>query len=316
MDTANKQIEQQITVLLRRVQRIHLSTSTGEIDLERSAYGIMCKLADEGPQRLGALASAFGLDPSTITRQVQALEEIGLAAGRPTPPTAVPRSWTSPPSGREVLDQTRATGAPRLQEALSDWPDADRADFGRLLEEFNPSLDALLERPPEPSSLLRRMPAPGQRGPRCDSDLRPRSRCHCRYAAHQAGRLPAVPRLARLHQPAQSPASSAPSSATVSTAGFAEPGHPAGRAEHPAGRRAERAVRALERRSARSLEGGRVAGDRQRAQQERVEHLAGGRPVSHIARNAPTSSRNCWSAGSLSSTTSRSAVSSITVPAV
>ena len=27
MDTANKQIEQQITVLLRRVQRIHLSTT-------------------------------------------------------------------------------------------------------------------------------------------------------------------------------------------------------------------------------------------------------------------------------------------------
>ncbi len=55
MDTANKQIEQQITVLLRRVQRIHLSTTTGDVALERSAYGIMCKLADEGPQRLGAL---------------------------------------------------------------------------------------------------------------------------------------------------------------------------------------------------------------------------------------------------------------------
>ena len=81
MDTANKQIEQQITVLLRRVQRIHLSTTSGDVNLERSAYGIMCKLADEGPQRLGALAVAFGLDPSTITRQVQALE-VHVARGR------------------------------------------------------------------------------------------------------------------------------------------------------------------------------------------------------------------------------------------
>ena len=104
MDTANKQIEQQMTVLLRRVQRIHLSTTTGDVNLERSAYGIMCKLADEGPQRLGALATAFGLDPSTITRQVQALEEIGLAAARPTRPTGARRSSTSPPNGREVLD--------------------------------------------------------------------------------------------------------------------------------------------------------------------------------------------------------------------
>jgi DNA-binding MarR family transcriptional regulator len=66
-------------VLFRRVQRIHLSTSSGDVALERSAYGIMCKLADEGPQGLGTLVATFGLDPSTITRQVQALEEIELA---------------------------------------------------------------------------------------------------------------------------------------------------------------------------------------------------------------------------------------------
>ena len=72
-------------MLLRRVQRIHLSTSDGDVDLDRSAYGIMCRLADEGPQRLGALAQAFGLDPSTITRQVQALEEIGLASRKTDP---------------------------------------------------------------------------------------------------------------------------------------------------------------------------------------------------------------------------------------
>ena len=108
MDTANKQIEQQITVLLRRVQRIHLSTTTGDVNLERSAYGIMCKLADEGPQRLGALATAFGLDPSTITRQVQALEEIGLA-GRKTDPSDRRASILDlTDNGREVLDSTRA----------------------------------------------------------------------------------------------------------------------------------------------------------------------------------------------------------------
>ena len=94
MDTANEQIEQQMTVLLRRVQRIHLSTSAGDVNLERSAYGIMCKLADEGPQRLGALADAFGLDPSTITRQVQALEESGSPTARRTPPTGARRSST------------------------------------------------------------------------------------------------------------------------------------------------------------------------------------------------------------------------------
>jgi DNA-binding MarR family transcriptional regulator len=145
MDTANKQIEQQITVLLRRVQRIHLSTTTGDVNLERSAYGIMCKLADEGPQRLGALASAFGLDPSTITRQVQALEEIGLADRKTDPSDRRASILDLTPNGREVLDDTRDRRRSRLQAALSDWPEADLTDFGRLLKEFNASLDRLLE---------------------------------------------------------------------------------------------------------------------------------------------------------------------------
>lgn len=144
MDTANQQIEQQMTVLLRRVQRIHLSTSD-DVNLERSAYGIMSKLFDEGPQRLGVLANAFGLDPSTITRQVQALEELGLAS-RTTDPTDRRASILDlTEQGHEVLERTRTHRRARLQKALDDWSESDLADFGRLLKEFNASLDALLD---------------------------------------------------------------------------------------------------------------------------------------------------------------------------
>ena len=145
MDTADKQIERQMTVLLRRVQRIHLSTRDGDVNLERSAYGIMAKLADEGPQRLGALASAFGLDPSTITRQVQALEELGLAERKTDPTDRRASILDLSPHGREVLEQTRAHRRARLQKALSSWPEADRTEFARLLKQFNASLDRLLE---------------------------------------------------------------------------------------------------------------------------------------------------------------------------
>src|SRR3954452_23360261 len=107
MDTANEQIEQQMTVLLRRGPRVHPSTAVGEVNHERSAYGIMAKLADEGPQRLGALASAFGLDPSTITRQVQALEEVGLAARETDPSDRRASILDLTGTGREVLDATR-----------------------------------------------------------------------------------------------------------------------------------------------------------------------------------------------------------------
>jgi DNA-binding MarR family transcriptional regulator len=144
MESASKQIEQQMTVLLRRVQRIHLSTQVGEVALERSAYGIMCKLADEGPQRLGALATAFGLDPSTITRQVQALEEIGLASRETDPADRRASILDLTPNGRDVLERTREHRREVLRTALADWSEADLTDFGRLLKEFNASLDRLL----------------------------------------------------------------------------------------------------------------------------------------------------------------------------
>ena len=145
MDTANEQIEQQLTVLLRRVQRIHLSTAMGDVNLERSAYGILCKLSDEGPQRLGALATAFGLDPSTITRQVQALEELGLASRTTDPSDRRASILDVTPSGHDVLTRTRTHRRARLQKALADWPERDLTDFGRLLKEFNASVDALLD---------------------------------------------------------------------------------------------------------------------------------------------------------------------------
>ena len=143
MDDANRKIEQQMTVLLRRVQIIHLSTSAGDMRLERSAYGILCQLADEGPQRLGALATAFGLDPSTITRQVKALEDAGLATRETDPSDRRASILDLTSEGREALEKTRTHRRERLCEAMSDWPPEDRARFGHLLEQFNHAIDRL-----------------------------------------------------------------------------------------------------------------------------------------------------------------------------
>lgn len=140
------QIEQQLTILLRRVQRIHFSTSSGEIDLDRSAYGIMCRLSDEGAQRLGSLAHTFGLDPSTITRQVQALEQSGLVRREADPSDRRASLLSLSREGAEVLERTRAHRRARMHAALEDWPEADLAEFGRLLERFNQSIDKLAQR--------------------------------------------------------------------------------------------------------------------------------------------------------------------------
>lgn len=145
MDGANQQIEQQMTVLLRRGQRIHVFTSSGPMDVDRSAYGILCRLADEGAQRLGTLAAAFGLDPSTITRQVQALEKAGLATRRADPADRRAFILQLTGDGLQVLNRTREYRRHRLDEILSDWSEGDREMLASLLTKFNKSIDALDE---------------------------------------------------------------------------------------------------------------------------------------------------------------------------
>ncbi len=139
-------IEQQLTMLLRRTQRIHFTTAAGEVELDRSGYGIMCRLHDEGAQRLSALAQAFGLDPSTITRQVQALEGSGLVRREVDPTDRRASLLDLSEEGRKVLTETRERRRARLQEALDDWSAQDLEDFGRLLEQFNGSIDRLVQR--------------------------------------------------------------------------------------------------------------------------------------------------------------------------
>ncbi|MFT4009112.1 MAG: MarR family transcriptional regulator [Nocardioidaceae bacterium] len=144
--TSYAQIEQQLTILLRRSQSIHVSTVVGEVDLDRSSYGILCRLADEGPQRLGSLAQAFGLDPSTITRQVQALEQTGLVHRNTDPSDRRAALLDLTDEGRRVQSGIREHRRGRLQAIIADWSEHDAAEFGRLLQKFNDVATSLAER--------------------------------------------------------------------------------------------------------------------------------------------------------------------------
>ncbi|RYP85902.1 MarR family transcriptional regulator [Nocardioides guangzhouensis] len=142
----NDQIEQQLFKLLRRTNAIHVQTSSGEIELERSAYAILCLLADEGPQRLGSIATAFRLDPSTITRQVQAVERIGLVekASDPLDRRATLLYLTA--HGTHTVETARAHRRRMLDAILVDWTDEERGQFLRALQRFNDTMDLWIAR--------------------------------------------------------------------------------------------------------------------------------------------------------------------------
>ena len=137
------EIEEQLTAFLRRGYRVQMPQQAGGVRLDRAAYGTMCKLADDGPQHLAALAKAFGLDPSTITRQVKSLEAAGLAVRSKDVYDRRVVVLDLTDRGRDVLERARADRRERLQKVLADWSAADLEDLGRLMEEFNDSMSRL-----------------------------------------------------------------------------------------------------------------------------------------------------------------------------
>lgn len=70
-------VEQLVTALVRTP---HLPGDAEPSDLTTFQAIVLATLVDEGPQRLNALASSLGTTDATASRNVDALEERGLAA--------------------------------------------------------------------------------------------------------------------------------------------------------------------------------------------------------------------------------------------
>jgi DNA-binding MarR family transcriptional regulator len=137
-------IQRELAVLIRRALRgTVLQTEGHEHKLDLAAYALLIRLADDGPQRSGDLARAFGVDKSTMSRQVSALQRAGLVTR--TEDAADRRAYqvTISPAGRHSLDSTRATRRRLYRELLSHWTEADRQDFARLLARYNTDMSTL-----------------------------------------------------------------------------------------------------------------------------------------------------------------------------
>jgi hypothetical protein len=61
--------------------RAHHAATRDEYGMEHAAYVLLFHLVSEGPRRAGELAEAVHSDPSTLSRQVANLVQLGRFAG-------------------------------------------------------------------------------------------------------------------------------------------------------------------------------------------------------------------------------------------
>ncbi|APY86387.1 MarR family transcriptional regulator [Streptomyces alfalfae] len=135
-------LERELTLLMRRAR-----ASSGEMarqvhpDLEPAAYGLLVCLDDAGPQRATDLAAFIGVGKATMSRQLRALEELGLVSREPDP--ADGRAWLIrlTPDGRTRFRTVRAARRAQYVRRLQGWDRAEVAELARLLGRLNSSAE-------------------------------------------------------------------------------------------------------------------------------------------------------------------------------
>ncbi|MCT2591798.1 MarR family transcriptional regulator [Streptomyces sp. N2-109] len=140
-----------MTVFLRRAR-----ASSGEMarevhpDLEPAAYGLLVRLEDAGPQRATDLAAYFGVGKATMSRQLSALERLGLVSRTRDPADGRASLVELAEVGRTRFTRVRSARRAEYRRKLAAWERGEIAELARLLHRLNSLAGGEEERAPLP----------------------------------------------------------------------------------------------------------------------------------------------------------------------
>jgi len=138
-------IQQAITTIVAWSTRNDVYQETmrrAKCSLPQGTLWLLGRVAKSGPTRLTEIATALGVDNSTLTPQVQRLERLGLIVRQADPRDRRAALLHVTRSGRAVLARLHRTRAQMFNEILAGWSDRDRAQTARVLTRLAEQLDS------------------------------------------------------------------------------------------------------------------------------------------------------------------------------
>ncbi|WP_326699786.1 MarR family transcriptional regulator [Streptomyces sp. NBC_01754] len=131
-------LERELAVFLRRA-RANSGEMAREVhpDLEPAAYGLLVRLESAGRQRPTDLAAYFGVGRATMSRQLHALEGLGLVARESDPADGRVSLVRLTGEGLTRFRRVRDARRGRYADKLADWDRAEVAELARLLHHLN-----------------------------------------------------------------------------------------------------------------------------------------------------------------------------------
>ncbi|MGW4027951.1 MarR family winged helix-turn-helix transcriptional regulator [Streptomyces sp. NPDC004838] len=138
MDQVFLALERELAVFLRRA-RANSGEMAREVHpgLEPAAYGLLVRLEAAGSQRATDLAAYFGVGKATMSRQLRALEEVGLVAREPDPADGRASLVRLTGEGLERFRRVRDARRDRYVRKLAGWDRGEIAELARLLSQLN-----------------------------------------------------------------------------------------------------------------------------------------------------------------------------------
>jgi DNA-binding MarR family transcriptional regulator len=121
-DAEVERLEREVSLLLRRSRSVARALA-GRVhpDIDAGAYAVLLAISRAGQLRLVELADEFGLDKSTMSRQVSAVQRLGLVQRRPDPLDGRAFLLELSADGRRRLDEVRRSRHEVWRERLASW---------------------------------------------------------------------------------------------------------------------------------------------------------------------------------------------------
>ncbi|MFD5621344.1 MarR family winged helix-turn-helix transcriptional regulator [Streptomyces yangpuensis] len=123
-----------------RLHRIIAGRLLRELGLHPGQEFLMMHLWDSGAVRQSELIKAVGLDPSTVTKMLQRLEQSGHVRRRPDPADRRASLVEATEASCGLLMAVRGAWGELERQTLESLDDTERAELGRLLGKVEGSL--------------------------------------------------------------------------------------------------------------------------------------------------------------------------------
>ncbi|MFW0797536.1 MarR family transcriptional regulator [Gordonia sp. CPCC 205515] len=118
-----------------RDRAVHTTLRTADGDFETAAFKGLFHL-DRQPMRSRELAESLNADPSTVSRHVSQLVDLGLVRREADPDDGRATLLVVTDAGRARVESMRAMRRTAMDQAMSDWTDDELHTLVRLLGRF------------------------------------------------------------------------------------------------------------------------------------------------------------------------------------